>query len=123
TETPTCARRPGADVPELSDILRRGDWHIATGPQGAQPLANGRMMRVRAVEQPQEDAAVGKSKHQSWSEYISAREKSVGRAGRFVRPSESRSSRCSNSARESSSPVKRGPGTLLARSLSARCCR
>jgi hypothetical protein len=57
----------GTDVPELGDVLGRGNGLIPARPEEAQGLADRRMAGVRAVEQSEQNARIGAGLHQSWS--------------------------------------------------------
>jgi hypothetical protein len=66
-EPSASGRGTGTDVPELSDVLGRGNGFIPASPEHTQGLADSRMAGVRAVEQPKQDAGIGAGQHQSWS--------------------------------------------------------
>jgi hypothetical protein len=57
--------RPRADVSELGRVLRRRGHLVSSVAKRSDRLAHGLVLRVGGLQEPEQDATVGKDEHQS----------------------------------------------------------
>ena len=92
--------RASAKVPELCDVLCRGNKRVLISREFPQCPANRLVQWVCPMGKTGKNTGVKKITHQSWSLYRSARAKSAGSEGRSSTASESSSSQRSSTSTE-----------------------
>jgi hypothetical protein len=65
--SPASRGRTRADVPDFGRVLGGRDEGIAATPEGARRTADGPMLQVARLQEPEQDAGVDEYEHQSWS--------------------------------------------------------